>query len=60
GDMQSQMVRLDKYGGMRAKKKDVEKYLVEVGAVDPSMKRSIKDESEDEDEPVYFDLGKSV
>ncbi|KAJ2658338.1 Proteolipid protein 2 [Coemansia sp. RSA 1199] len=60
GDMQSQMVRLDKFGGMRAKKKDVEKYLVEVGAVDPSMKRAGDEEESEDEEPVYFDLGKSV
>ncbi|KAJ2354709.1 hypothetical protein GGF43_003111, partial [Coemansia sp. RSA 2618] len=64
GDMQGQLVRLDKFGGMRTKKRDIEKYLVGIGAVDPSTKRSLPgegdEESEDDERPTYFDLGKSL
>ncbi|KAJ2551527.1 phosducin [Coemansia sp. RSA 1933] len=68
GDMRSQLVRLDKFGGMRTKKKDIEGYLKDIGAVDPSLRRSLPGgaESEDEDNDdddsrgVYFDLSKNL
>ncbi|KAI9501666.1 phosducin-like protein [Coemansia spiralis] len=67
-DMRSQLVRLDKFGGMRTKKKDIEEYLKGVGAVDPSLKRSLPgeedagSESDDNDRngAMYFDLGKNL
>ncbi|KAJ1665990.1 phosducin [Coemansia sp. RSA 1813] len=67
GDMRGQLVRLDKFGGMRTKKKDIEGYLKDIGAIDPSLRRSLPGdgdaESEDDDgdgRGVYFDLGKNL
>ncbi|KAJ2008527.1 phosducin [Coemansia thaxteri] len=70
GDMRGQLVRLDRFGGMRTKKKDVEKYLIGLGAVDPSLRRTLPNEdggsgSEDDGDndrggQVYFDLAKGI
>ncbi|KAJ1951026.1 phosducin [Linderina macrospora] len=64
GDMQAQLVRLDRFGGMRTRKKDVEAYLKDVGAINPAQKRSVPGASDDEasddedNSQVYIDLGK--
>ncbi|KAI8324318.1 phosducin-like protein [Martensiomyces pterosporus] len=66
GDMRGQLVRLDRFGGLRTKKKDVEGYLKGLGAIDPSQKRALpnadggsSDDSDGEDSrQVYVDLGK--
>ncbi|KAJ1744081.1 phosducin [Coemansia sp. RSA 1821] len=64
GEMQGQMVRMDRFGGMHAKRKDVEKYLKELGAIDPALKRVLPGESNeeesDDERAVYFDLGKGI
>ncbi|KAJ1890040.1 phosducin, partial [Kickxella alabastrina] len=67
GDMQGQLVRLDRFGGMRTKRKDIEKYLLDMGAIDSSLRRPLpnenaSDEESDDDSarPVYFDLSKSL
>ncbi|KAJ2761595.1 phosducin [Coemansia sp. BCRC 34490] len=69
GDMRSQLVRLDRFGGMRTKKKDIENYLKDVGAIDPGLRRALPGEDDAESEnddgdndgrAVYFDLGKGV
>ncbi|KAJ2453985.1 phosducin [Coemansia sp. RSA 2336] len=64
GEMQGQVVRMDRFGGMHAKRKDVEKYLKDLGAVDPALKRTLpgksNEEESDDERAVYFDLGKSI
>ncbi|KAJ2068333.1 phosducin, partial [Coemansia sp. S142-1] len=69
GDMRGQLVRLDKFGGMRTKRKDVEDYLKGLGAIDPALKRALpgegaEDDSEDDDDSnggrMYFDLSKGI
>ncbi|KAJ2159567.1 phosducin [Coemansia sp. RSA 552] len=64
GDAQGQLVRLDRFGGMRTKKKDIEQYLKDIGAVDPGLRRALPGEDEEDSDsddggkrPVYFDLG---
>ncbi|KAJ1647458.1 phosducin [Coemansia erecta] len=69
GDMRSQLVRLDRFGGMRTKRKDIEKYLLDLGAVDKSLRRSLpneqqdsgseSDEERDGKHSAYFDLSKN-
>ncbi|KAJ2722272.1 phosducin [Coemansia sp. Benny D115] len=66
GDMRAQLVRLDRFGGMKTKRKDIEGYLLDIGAVDKTLRRALAgDDGSDSDSdsdarPVYFDLGKSV
>ncbi|KAJ2776232.1 phosducin [Coemansia javaensis] len=68
GDMRAQLVGLDRFGGMRTKRRDIERYLTGVGAVDPAQRRALPGDSEDEDESegeggsgaAYFDLGSRV
>ncbi|KAJ1823562.1 phosducin [Coemansia sp. RSA 2675] len=70
GDMRGQLVRLDKFGGMRTKRKDIEDYLKGLGAVDPALKRALPgegaDEASDDDDDesnggsMYFDLSKGI
>ncbi|KAJ2079641.1 phosducin [Coemansia sp. RSA 988] len=68
GDMKNQLVRIDRFGGMRTKRRDVEKYLKDIGAIDPSMRRPLPGESEEgddesdngeEQQSAYFDLGRA-
>ncbi|KAJ2892416.1 phosducin [Coemansia aciculifera] len=71
GDMRGQLVRLDKFGGMRTKRKDIEDYLKGLGAIDLALKRALpgedgsraEDSSDDEDDSggrMYFDLSKGI
>ncbi|KAJ1733932.1 phosducin [Coemansia biformis] len=66
GDMQSQLVRLDRFGGMRTTRRDIESYLRDVGAVDPTMRRALAGEDGDSDDgsddgrATYVDLGRRV
>ncbi|KAJ2806564.1 phosducin, partial [Coemansia furcata] len=69
GDMRGQLVRLDKFGGMSTKRKDIEEYLKGLGAVDPALKRALpgedaEDSGDDDDDSnggrMYFDLSKGI
>lgn len=66
GDIKGQMLTLDRYGGMRTKRKQIEQYLKSLDAVDPSLRRAPPDgeaDSNDDDEgdkhQVYLDLGQT-
>ncbi|KAJ1851348.1 phosducin [Coemansia sp. RSA 2703] len=70
GDVKGQLVKLDSLGGLRAKRRDVEKYLLGVGALDKSLRRSLPGDAEadsdnDSDDAgakrsTYFDLSKGL
>ncbi|KAJ2493736.1 phosducin [Coemansia sp. RSA 2050] len=70
GDMRGQLVRLDRFGGMRSKRKDIEGYLKGLGAVDPALKRALPGEGAETDSDnsdddsnggrMYFDLSKGI
>ncbi|KAJ2682620.1 Proteolipid protein 2, partial [Coemansia spiralis] len=47
GDMQAQLVRLDRFGGMRTKRRDIERYLLDIGAIDRALRRPLAGEDED-------------
>ncbi|PIA15324.1 thioredoxin-like protein [Coemansia reversa NRRL 1564] len=65
GDMKNQLVRIDRFGGMRTKRRDIENYLKDIGAIDPSLRRSLPGESDEESDngedqqSAYFDLGRA-
>ncbi|KAJ2763758.1 phosducin, partial [Coemansia nantahalensis] len=66
GDMKGQLVRLDRYGGMRTRRRDIEQYLLDIGAVDKAMRRPLagdgdsSDGDSDDGRAAYVDLGKRV
>ncbi|KAJ2806776.1 Proteolipid protein 2 [Coemansia helicoidea] len=66
GDMKGQLVRLDRYGGMRTRRRDIEQYLLDIGAIDKAMRRPLagdgdsSDGDSDDGRATYVDLGKRV
>ncbi|KAJ1962541.1 phosducin [Dipsacomyces acuminosporus] len=68
GDMRGQLVRLDRFGGMRTKKKDIRRYLEDLGVINPSQKRDLPNAGSDSDNDsddegsrnTYIDLGRKL